>query len=94
MAAHGKFLQDKRLWAVTFGVFALLVLFFDRSNLIEQWKIRGSIRELEEQKRYYEERIESDSLMMLRLEDDYYLEKFAREQYKMKRKGEIIYVIR
>lgn len=88
-----KFLQDRRLWVITFLVFAVLITFFDKSNLIEQWKLRQSINELEQQKEYYQEKIAADSVTMVRLKDDDFLEHYAREHYRMKREGEEIYVI-
>ena len=53
-----------------------------------------NLRQLERDKEYYQERIEEDSrkLNELRTSDEN-LEKFAREQYFMKKDNEDIYII-
>ena len=76
---------------VVFGVF---VIFFDEHNLIDRWRTRQKIRQLEKELRYFQDEIKINKL---RLEDlqanPEYLEKIAREQYKMKKDNEEIFII-
>lgn len=52
------------------------------------------LRQLEKDKEYYRERIEEDQRKLKELKtSDENLEKFAREQYFMKRDNEDIYII-
>lgn len=89
-----KLLNDRRLWVITIVLFVLLIAFFDKNNLIEAHKLRRQINELEGQKTYYQEKITADSLLLENLNDDSFLEEYAREQYLMRRKGETIYVFK
>ncbi|MCD8073142.1 MAG: septum formation initiator family protein [Alistipes sp.] len=89
----GKVLKDRRIWILTLAVFVLLLLFFDRNNFIERVRLKNQIRDLEQQREYYLERISEDSLLMERLKDDDFLEKFARENYLMKRDSDVVFII-
>lgn len=86
-------MKDKRLWLITIAIFILLITVFDKNNLIESYKLKDKIKELEVQKRYYQNKITEDSTIIENLKNDAYLEKYAREKYLMKRDGEQIYVI-
>ncbi len=94
MNAIGKFFNDRRLWVITIAVFVLVVAVFDKNNLIEAWRLRQKINELEAQKEYYQQKITEDSTILENLRDDDYLERYAREHYLMKRKDETIYLLR
>jgi cell division protein FtsB len=85
--------KSHRVWVVTITAFVLLVTFFDRDNLIDRWRIKGRIRDLERQRDYYRARITEDSTLLERLEDDAFLEQYAREKFRLKRAGETIYLI-
>lgn len=63
-------------------------------NLIHALKIRGQIKELEQEKALYEEKIARDSTLIERLKEDDFLEQYAREHYHMQRKGEKVYIIK
>ncbi len=89
----GKVLKDRRIWILTLTVFVLLLLFFDRNNVIERIRLKNQIRDLETQRDYYRERIREDSLLIERLKDDDFLEKFARENYLMKRDSDVVFII-
>ncbi len=94
MNAIGKFFNDRRLWVITIAVFVLVVAVFDKNNLIEAWRLRQKINELEAQKEYYQQKITEDSTILEHLRDDDFLERYAREHYLMKRKDETIYLLR
>lgn len=57
----GKFFKDRRLWLITIAVFILVITVFDKNNLIEAWRLKQKINELEAQKDYYQNKITEDS---------------------------------
>lgn len=70
------------------------MLFFDQNNLVDRFRMGHEIRELEADRLYYLEQIEIDSTRLHELTTDKEnLEKFAREQYYMKKSNEDVYVI-
>ena len=81
----GKFFKDRRLWLITV---------FDKNNLIEAWRLKQKINELEAQKDYYQNKITEDSTILENLKDDRFLEQYAREHYLMKREDETIYLLK
>lgn len=74
--------------------FLVWMLFFDSNDLVAQFKLRQKLRNLEAQKTYYIQKIEEVKKDRQELfGNDESLEKYAREKYFMKRKGEDIYII-
>ena len=90
----GKFFKDRRLWPITIAVFILVITVFDKNNLIEAWRLKQKINELEAQKDYYQNKITEDSTILENLKDDRFLEQYAREHYLMKREDETIYLLK
>ena len=90
----GKFFKDRRLWLISIVVFGLLIVVFDKNNLIEAWRLKQKINALEVQETYYRQKIAEDSTVLENLKNDRYLEQYARELYLMKRKQERIYLVR
>ena len=87
-----KGLRNKYLIAVL--VFLVWLLIFDNNNLIDRVKYLNTLHHMEEEKQYYLERIEEDSRRLNELKTDRdNLEKFAREQYFMKKENEDVFVI-
>ena len=87
-----KILRNKYVLALL--VFFVWLLVFDRNNLIDRVKYERELNEMERQKAYYLERIKEDSRKLNELKtNDENLEKFAREQYFMKKENEDIFVI-
>jgi len=77
---------------VTFGVY---ITFFDQHNLINRWESNRKIKELNEEYKYYEGEIDKNKKELHRLQNDnQYLEKYAREKYLMRNKGEEIFLIK
>ena len=67
-------------------IFLLWILFFDQNNLLNRISDLRNLREMKAQKEYYAKKIETDIQRTKELEtDDDNLEKFAREQYLMKK---------
>jgi cell division protein DivIC len=84
----------KNKYVLTTLVFFVWVLIFDENNLIEQWQNKRDLKTLQTDKAYYLKRINEDSQRMKELKtNNENLEKFAREQYLMKKKNEDVYVI-
>lgn len=84
----------KNKYVLSALVFLVWILFFDRHNLLDRHKYNRELRQLESEKQFYLEKIETDSKKLNQLKtDDANLEKFAREQYFMKKPDEDIYLI-
>ena len=75
------------------AAFLLLVTFLDNDNLIDRWKIKGRISDLERQRDYFRARIAEDSTLLENLRNDAFLEQYARENFRMKRTCETVYLI-
>lgn len=88
-----KWFKNGRLWLMTIVVFFLLIFFFDRNDVMTRQSLKKDIRELEEQKRYYLDRIEEDSTVLERLNDDDFLEQYARENFYMKGDEDVVFIV-
>jgi len=81
-------------YILTLLVLFIWLLIFDRNNLIDRIKYLRAVNEMEKQKMYYIEKIKEDSTRLNQLKtDNENLEKFAREQYFMKKDNEEVFVI-
>ena len=70
------------------------IALFDKYSFIDRLQLRSKINQLENEQKYYREKIEEDKRKKEELfgnRDN--LEKFAREQYLMKRENEDIFII-
>lgn len=86
-------LKNKYLIAII--VVIIWLLFFDNNNFLQQIRFSREIKRLESEKEYYLREIEKDSIMLKELENNpEALERYAREQYLMKKEGEDIFIIR
>ncbi len=84
----------KNKYILTLLVFFVWILFFDQNNLVNRFTSQRQISQLENDIQYFRDRIRQDSIRMNELKtDNENLEKFAREQYLMKRENEDIFVI-
>ena len=84
----------KNKFSLTFILFFVWVVFFDSNNLIERAISLKQVHRLERDKIYYEDKITEDRLKLDELEGNpENLEKFAREQYLMKKENEDIFII-
>ncbi|MDN3205431.1 FtsB family cell division protein [Algoriphagus sediminis] len=74
--------------------FLFWMIFIDSNNLVNQYQLSKKLGDLEDQKEYYQERKEIITAQREELlSNPELLEKFAREQYLMKKKTEDLYVI-
>lgn len=84
----------KNKFILTIFIFIIWILFFDRNNLIDRAKELRHLKQLEKDRKYYIERIDKDTKRLEQLKtNNKNLEKFAREQYLMKKDNEDIFVI-
>ena len=84
----------KNRYVLTFLVFLTWIGFFDQNNLLERNKLANRIDELEQQKVHYQEEIKQNKQRIKELQSNpENLEKFAREQYLMKKPDEEIFVV-
>jgi cell division protein DivIC len=75
-------------------VFLSWIMFFDKNDLISQYEDRQALYELQKEKHYYQEEIISTRRKLDELlSDSKSLEKFAREQYHMKKPNEEIWLV-
>ncbi len=84
----------KNKYIITTLLFIIWLLFFDQNNLLERKKYLKEYNQLLKDKEYYLNKIEEDKKRLEELQtNDENLEKFAREQYLMKKDNEDIFVI-
>ncbi len=77
------------------GIFFIIwIVFFDDHNLLQHYQNKQKLEQLTEQKAYLKEKIISDKHKIEELQTDKdNLEKFAREQFLMKKANEDIFLI-
>lgn len=81
-------------YVVVFIGFIIYITFFDSHDLISQLHIRWELRKIKDQMEYLQKDIQSAKTQTKELTTDKtLLEKFAREQYRMKRENEDVFVI-
>lgn len=75
-------------------LFLIWMLFLDSNSWLVHRELNQNIEELENNKEYYKTQIRKDTAIIHSLNDPDELEKFARENYFMKRENEEIYIIK
>jgi cell division protein FtsB len=84
----------KNFFFITGIVFLMWMLFFDTNDLVSQYQLRKKVRDLEDKKEYFTEKIEAVNKDRRELmSNPQLLEKFAREKYLMKRQGEEVFIV-
>ncbi len=84
----------KNKYVVAGIVFLLWLLFFDQNNIVNRISDYQYLRKMKEQRDYYSKKIDNDAQRTIELmTDDDNLEKFAREQYLMKKPNEEVFVV-
>lgn len=73
--------------------FIVWMVFFDENSWINHREFNNEINKLNKEKEYYNSQIDEDKELINKLDDKEELEKFAREEYKMKKENEDIYII-
>lgn len=84
----------KNKYVVVLALFIIWVVFFDKSGVLNRIKKGRELRDLEKQEQFYLHEIENNKRMLEELQGDTdALERFAREQYYMKKKNEDVFII-
>ena len=82
-------------YTITLAIFAVIIIVVDDNSLIDRYKAYREKRELQKEKAQYEENIKKDKEFLEAIQSDpMALEKFAREEYKMKSEDEDVYIIK
>jgi len=74
-------------------LFVVWMVFFDTNSYFIHKELNEDIKALEENKEFYQKEIDKDKAFIERMSDSFELEKYAREQYYLKREDETIYII-
>ena len=74
-------------------IFAIWMIFFDTNSWFIHHELDKEIEKLEGNKEYFKREMKSDKEQIKNLKDSVELERFAREEYKMKKDGEEIFLI-
>lgn len=86
------FLKNK--FTLTLILFLGWIIFFDQNNLFDRVHNLNLLHQMEKDKIYYLQKIKDDSVKLNELKTNKEnLEKFAREQYLMKKKNEDIFIV-
>ncbi|MFH0841095.1 MAG: hypothetical protein V1903_00610 [Bacteroidota bacterium] len=81
-------------YILTILIFLIWLLFLDSNNLVSRYKEIRELNRLRKDREYYLKKIEADRRKLFELKtDNDNLEKFAREQYRMKKPDEDLYII-
>jgi len=83
----------KNKYFITVVIFIAWIFFFDPVNVIYNIKAKRALNKMYEDVEYYKNKITADSLKLHELlSDDENLEKFAREEYLMKKENEDVFI--
>jgi len=81
-------------YLIALAAFVVWIMFFDNNNLRQHQQNLEELALLQEQVAFYKHKIQADKRKLIELQtNDDNLEKFAREQFFMKKANEEIYVI-
>lgn len=74
--------------------FGIWMIFFDQNNFFNQMKLKTNLRNIEHQKRFYEQEIKRNQQLLEKFQyDTAFMEQFGREKYLLKKDNEVIYLI-
>ncbi len=74
-------------------LFVVWMFYFDENSYLNHRELNKEIDKLEDANKYYKTEIDKDKKVIDNLKDPDSLEKYAREEYKMKKENEDIYLI-
>ncbi len=86
-----KYLSNKYVWVLLF--FSTWMIFLDNYSYFDHRILDKQINELEDNKKYYQDEIKKDQENIKKLNNPEEIEKYARENYYMKKDSEDIYII-
>ncbi len=86
-----KFLSNR--YVLITLLFLIWMVFFDENSWLNHRELNKEVDKLEKSTKYYEKEINHDQKIIKNLQHPDSLERFAREEYRMKKKKEDIYII-
>jgi cell division protein DivIC len=86
-----KFTTNK--YVIVLSIFIVWMVFFDENSFLNHLEFDKEIEKLNNEKEYLNSQIKKDKELIKKLDDNEQLEKFAREEYNMKKENEEIYLI-
>lgn len=86
-----QYLSNKYVWVLLF--FSTWMLFLDNYSYFDHRILDNQIKELEDNKTYYQDEIRKDKENIKLLQNINHIEKYAREKYYMKKENEDIYIV-
>lgn len=86
-----RFFSNK--YVIVLVLFIVWMGFFDENSFLNQRELDEEIDKLENANEYYKKQIDADQNIIDNLNDPDSLERYAREEYKMKRENEDIFII-
>ncbi len=84
---------NKKFWIITTLIVTLFMVTVIGRNLIHAIKIKRQINLLEREREFYQQKIAQDSILIYQLRYDEYVERYAREVYRMQAKDEDVYIM-
>jgi cell division protein FtsB len=85
--------QFKNIYLVITSFFIIWMFFFDSNSVLIQWQLSSEIKDLEQEKNYFETEIARDKALLKKFSDSIEKERFAREHYFFKKPNEDIFII-
>ena len=86
-----KFLSNR--YVIIILLFIIWMLFFDENSYMNHRELNKVIQKDEKTIDYYKKEIRNDEKDIRKLKNPDSLERYAREEYRMKKKNEDIYII-
>lgn len=86
-----RFVSNK--YVIILVLFVVWMGFFDENSFLNHRELDEEIEKLEDANEYYKKQIDADQKVIHNLNDPDSLEKYAREEYKMKKENEDIFII-
>jgi len=83
----------KNIYILVLIVFVVWMIFADNNSWLIHRELNSEIKDLETEREYYKKGKEKDDKEFKELSTELGLEKFAREEYYMKRENEDIFII-
>jgi len=81
-------------YVIVLVIFAGWMLFFDQNSFLRQMQLQNDLKTANDQKQFYLDQIRNDSIFLEELDKNIELkEKYARENYLMKKDEEIVFSI-
>ncbi|MFS4469331.1 FtsB family cell division protein [Maribacter sp. 2210JD10-5] len=81
------------MYVLVLTIFVIWMVFFDTNSLLIHLELKKEIKKLEKTQDFLKKEISKDKKIIEKLSDTVELEKFAREEYYLKKKNEEIYLI-